>query len=170
MLGTGKSSLLLTQEILRQFSKEDCSIESSVSHVTFQCVMFCCLRELLVLMWEEFFFFLTLVVLLVKLLVVLNSIICKKSKPQAQLLRLALFFQINCFTSKGKSLSRVQLFATPWTSAYQAPLSMGFSRQEYWSGVLSPSPDFTSKPALLRKWRINYLMHTHPFPCQHTQT
>ena len=32
-------------------------------------------------------------------------------------------------------LSRVQLFATPWTAAYQAPPSMGFSRQEYWSGV-----------------------------------
>ena len=36
---------------------------------------------------------------------------------------------------KVKSLSRVQLFATPWTAAYQAPPSMGFSRQEYWSGV-----------------------------------
>ena len=36
---------------------------------------------------------------------------------------------------KGKSLSHVRLFATPWTAAYQAPLSMGFSRQEYWSGV-----------------------------------
>ena len=40
---------------------------------------------------------------------------------------------------KGKSLSRVRLFATPWTAAYQAPLSMGFSRQEYWSGVPVPS-------------------------------
>ena len=36
---------------------------------------------------------------------------------------------------KMKSLSRVRLFATPWTVAYQAPPSMGFSRQEYWSGV-----------------------------------
>ena len=36
---------------------------------------------------------------------------------------------------KVKSFSRVGLFATPWTAAYQAPLSMGFSRQEYWSGV-----------------------------------
>ena len=35
-----------------------------------------------------------------------------------------------------KSLSRVRLLVTPWTAAYQAPLSMGFSRQEYWSGVL----------------------------------
>ena len=38
-----------------------------------------------------------------------------------------------------KSLSRVWLLATPWTSAYQAPPSMGFSRQEYWSGVPLPS-------------------------------
>jgi len=38
-----------------------------------------------------------------------------------------------CVKVKGKSLSRVQLFATPWTVAYQAPLSMGFSRQYYWS-------------------------------------
>ena len=41
---------------------------------------------------------------------------------------------------KVKSLSRVRLFATPWTAAYQAPPSMEFSRQEYWSGVPSPSP------------------------------
>ena len=38
-----------------------------------------------------------------------------------------------------KSLSRVRLSATPWTAAYQAPPSMGFSRQEYWSGVPLPS-------------------------------
>ena len=41
---------------------------------------------------------------------------------------------------KEKSLSRVWLFATRWTEAYQAPPSMGFSRQEYWSWVPSPSP------------------------------
>ena len=41
---------------------------------------------------------------------------------------------------KGKSLSRVRLLATPWTIAYQAPPSMGFSRPEYWSGVPLPSP------------------------------
>ena len=39
-----------------------------------------------------------------------------------------------CVCVKMKSLSRVRLLATPWTTAYQAPLSMGFSRQEYWSG------------------------------------
>ena len=41
---------------------------------------------------------------------------------------------------KVKSLSRVRPSATPWTAAYQAPPSMGFSRQEYWSGVPLPSP------------------------------
>ena len=42
--------------------------------------------------------------------------------------------------SEVKSLSRVRLFATPWTVAHQAPLSMGFSRQESWSGLPFPSP------------------------------
>ena len=41
---------------------------------------------------------------------------------------------------KVKSLSRARLLATPWTAAYQAPPSMGFSRQEYWSGLPLPSP------------------------------
>ena len=41
---------------------------------------------------------------------------------------------------KVKSLNGVWLLATPWTAAHQAPLSMGFSRQEYWSGVPLPSP------------------------------
>ena len=47
---------------------------------------------------------------------------------------------------KGKSLSCVRLLATPWTAAYQAPPSMGFSRQEYWSGVPLPSP---TKPSYI---------------------
>ena len=42
--------------------------------------------------------------------------------------------------SEMKSLSHVRLFATPWTVAYQAPPSMGFSRQEYWSVLPFPSP------------------------------
>ena len=45
---------------------------------------------------------------------------------------------------KVKSLSHVWLFATPWTAAYQALPSMGFSRQEYWSGVPLPSPQLSS--------------------------
>ena len=44
---------------------------------------------------------------------------------------------------KVKSLSRVRPSATPWTAAFQAPPSMGFSRQEYWSGVPLPSPKNT---------------------------
>ena len=46
----------------------------------------------------------------------------------------------NLDTSKVKSLSNVWLFVTLWTVAYQAPPSMGFSRQEYWSGLPFPSP------------------------------
>ena len=43
---------------------------------------------------------------------------------------------------KVKSLSLVRLLAIPWAAAYQAPPSMGFSRQEHWSGVPLPSPSF----------------------------
>ena len=42
----------------------------------------------------------------------------------------------------------VQLFATPWTVAHQAPLSMGFSRQEYWSGLLGPPPGDLPDPGI----------------------
>ena len=47
-----------------------------------------------------------------------------------------------------KSLSRVRLFVTPWTVAHQAPLSMGFSRQEYWSGLPFPSPGDLPDPGI----------------------
>ena len=50
------------------------------------------------------------------------------------------------FKVKVKSLSRVRLFATPWTVAYEAPPSMTFCRQEYWSELPFPSP----------KGRLNY--------------
>ena len=49
---------------------------------------------------------------------------------------------------KVKSLSHVQLFVTPWTVAHQAPLSMGFSRQEYWSGLPFPSPRDLPDPGI----------------------
>ena len=49
---------------------------------------------------------------------------------------------------KVKLLSRIRLFATPWTVAYQAPPSMGFSRQEYWSGVPFPSPGDLPDPGI----------------------
>ena len=50
---------------------------------------------------------------------------------------------------KVKSLSRSRLFATPWIAAHQAPPSLGFSRQEYWSGVPSPSPPNPMRLVLL---------------------
>ena len=49
---------------------------------------------------------------------------------------------------KMKSLSSVQLFATPWTVAYQAPPSMAFSRQEYWSGLPFPTPGDLPNPGI----------------------
>ena len=49
---------------------------------------------------------------------------------------------------KAKLLSRVWLFATPWTVAYQAPLSMEFSRQEYWSGLPFPYPGDLPDPGI----------------------
>ena len=49
---------------------------------------------------------------------------------------------------KVKLLSSVQLLVTPWTVAYQAPLSMGFSRQEYWSGLPFPSPGDLPDPGI----------------------
>ena len=49
---------------------------------------------------------------------------------------------------KVKLLSRVQLFVNPWTVAYHTPLSMGFSRQEYWSGLPFPSSEDLPNPGM----------------------
>ena len=61
---------------------------------------------------------------------------------QARTLEWVAIFFSNAWKWKVKVnlLTRVWLLATPWTAAYQAPLSMGFSRQEYWSGLPLPSP------------------------------
>ena len=59
-----------------------------------------------------------------------------------------------------KSLSRVRLFATPWTVANESPPSMGFSRQEYWSGLPFPSPGNLFNPGiepLSPAWQANSL-------------
>ena len=63
---------------------------------------------------------------------------------------------------KVKLLSHVRLLATPWTTAYQAPLSMGFSRQEYWSGVPLPSPFSCS--VVSNSLQPHGLQHARP-PC-----
>ena len=67
---------------------------------------------------------------------------------------------------KGKLLSRVRLFATPWTAAYQAPPSVGFSRQEYWNGVPLPSLlDIQRKPCVQHKSHCLHerFRHSEPF-------
>ena len=60
---------------------------------------------------------------------------------------------------KVNSLSRVWLLTTPWTEAYQAPLSMGFSRQEYCSGVPLPSPYMQSTSYKMPNW-MNYKLES----------
>ena len=75
---------------------------------------------------------------------------------------------------KVKSLKSCPTLCDPWTAAYQAPLSMGFSRQEYWSGVPSPSPmensievpqkDLSSleiNTFIARSVTIKHLLHFH---------
>ena len=62
---------------------------------------------------------------------------------------------------KGKSLSRVRLSATPWTAAYQAPQSTGFSRQKYWSGVPSLLRPRCGKTVFSRACRITLWREAH---------
>ena len=70
-------------------------------------------------------------------------------------------FLLQCIKVKVKSLSHVRLLVTPWTAAHQAPPSMGFSRQEYWSGVPLPSP-FTWLP-LTYSLRLFCIFSRKPF-------
>ena len=58
---------------------------------------------------------------------------------------------------KGKSLSRVRLFTAPWTAPHQAPPSVRFSRQEYWSGLPLPSPHGKLVP-------LNWYLHGYSYP------
>ena len=67
---------------------------------------------------------------------------------------------------KVKSLSCVRLLVTPWTATYQAPPSMGFSRQEYWSGVPLPSPSYVYKYIYIYIYIYIYThTHTHTYMC-----
>ena len=61
-----------------------------------------------------------------------------------------IFMPVSCHFGycEVKWLSRVRLFATPWTVAYKAPLSMEFSRQEYWSALPFPSPGDLRDPGI----------------------
>ena len=67
---------------------------------------------------------------------------------------------------KEKSLSHVQFFATPWTAAYQAPLSLGFARQEYWSGVPWPSLSLYIYICVCVCVCVYIHIHIHKWQCQ----
>ena len=69
--------------------------------------------------------------------------------------------------------SHVQLFAAPWTVAYQIPLSIEFSRQEYWSGILFPSPGDCSnleRNPHLQHWQADSLPLSHQGRLRHKDT
>ena len=74
-------------------------------------------------------------------------------------------FLLQCMKVKVKLLSRVRLFATPWTATHQAPPSMGFSRQEYWSGVPLPSPQFVASLCLMLCFKLTYSTNGFLFLC-----
>ena len=65
-----------------------------------------------------------------------------------------------------KSLSRVQLFVTPWTIALQAPPSMGFSRREYWSGLPFPSPGDLPNPGIEAQSLAPPVLQADSFPSE----
>ena len=62
--------------------------------------------------------------------------------------------------------SRVQLFATPWTVAHQAPLSMGFSKQEYWSGLPFPSPGDLPDPGIEPRSLMSPVLQADSLPVE----
>ena len=76
-----------------------------------------------------------------------NQSIWKEISLEYSLERLILKLKLQYF-AQVKSLSRIRLFVTPWTVAYHDPPSMGFSRQEYWSGLPLPSPGYLPNPGI----------------------
>ena len=63
--------------------------------------------------------------------------------------------------------SRVWLFATPWTIAPEAPLSMGFSRQDYWSGLAFPTPGDLPNPGIQPESPVSPTLQVHSLPLSH---
>ena len=90
-----------------------------------------------------------------KICILLSNDSTTTKKPQSNIVTIVfmkILNQLNCgnhFTTYARMLShfsRVWLFQTHWTAAHQAPLSMGFSRQEYWSGMPCPPPGDLPRP------------------------
>ena len=87
------------------------------------------------------------------------------------------YFLLQCMKVKSESevAQSCPTVVTPWTAASQASLSMGFSRQKYWSGVPSPSPNYLSQEALKtdRQWNLGQFPHSnfcpHVFCCRRYQ-
>ena len=75
----------------------------------------------------------------------LRQTVCNCLKVNFQTI---LKWQADGIIRRSEVSSHVRLFATPWTAAYQAPPSMGFSRQEYWSGLPCPSPGDLPDPGI----------------------
>ena len=72
--------------------------------------------------------------------------VCLRFHTAFSPLVLCCLFLVSLSPAQGKSLSRVRVFATPWTVAYEVPPSMEFSRQEYWSALPFPSPGHLPHP------------------------
>ena len=79
---------------------------------------------------------------------VFDSFILQRIRFQWTEVTFEYFLTSVCYKVKVKSLSCVRRFATPWTAARQAPPSMGFSRQGYWSGLPFPSPGHLPTPGI----------------------
>ena len=81
-------------------------------------------------------------------IMIVNMIQDLRKRMEAKLEEMQKTFTKDLERNKVKSLSRVRLFETPRTAAHQAPPSMGFSRQEYWSGLPFPSPGDLPDPGI----------------------
>ena len=77
-----------------------------------------------------------------------ETVVNKTDDPSAHSVYMPVKEQTDNSKVKVKSLSHVRLFATSWSVAHQVPPSMGFSRQEYWSGVPFPSPGDLPNPGI----------------------
>ena len=77
---------------------------------------------------------------------------------------------LNICMCRSRLLQGVQLFATPWTVARQAPLSMGFLKQVYWSGFPVPAPGDLPDPGIEPASPVSPALQADPFPLSHRES